>query len=111
VLGKTYLLTLIIISNLARVLYRQSKYVEAEAMNRQRLRIQEEVLYKSYPDTLTSVYCLAHSLQSRGAFEEASLLCERVCTGYKSSLGAEHPTIKACIDNYSIMLSLLEEAR
>jgi hypothetical protein len=56
------------------VLSRQGKYADAEAMNRQTLEISEEVLGKTHPDTLTSVYCLAYLLRQRQEFEEASLL-------------------------------------
>jgi hypothetical protein len=49
-------------SNLAVVLDNQGKYEEAESMNRQTLAWRDRVLGPEHPDTLTSVYCLAHLL-------------------------------------------------
>jgi tetratricopeptide (TPR) repeat protein len=95
--------------NLAGVLDKQGKYAEAESLNRQTLELSEEVLGKTHPETLTSVYCLAYLLQSRKEYEEASILYERACSGYKSSLGSKHPTTIACISHYSAMLSNIRE--
>ena len=61
-------------SNLAGVLDRQGKYADTETMNRQTLKIREEVLSKTYPDTLISVYCLAYLLQKKQENKEALLL-------------------------------------
>jgi hypothetical protein len=96
---------------LASVLFSQGKYADAEAMNRQTLEISEEVLGKTHRDTLMSFYCLAYLLQNRHKYKEASILYQRECTGYKSSLGSDHPTTKACVDHYSIMLNTLEQAK
>jgi hypothetical protein len=52
-------------SNLALVLSRQGKYAEAKAMNRQTLGRQEKVLGADHPETLASVYCLAHLLANQ----------------------------------------------
>jgi hypothetical protein len=97
-------------SNLATVLDSQGKYADAEAMNCQMLEIMEEVLGKTHPYTLTSIYCLAYLLQKKREYEEASLLYQRACTGYNLLLGCEHPTTKACVSHYSIMLSSLQES-
>ena len=48
--------------------------MNAEAMNRKTLAIKEEVLGKTHPETLMSVYCLAHLLQKTEEYEEASIL-------------------------------------
>jgi hypothetical protein len=47
-------------SDLANVLINQGKYEQAEEMHRQALGLRETVLGKEHPDTLTSIYCLAH---------------------------------------------------
>jgi hypothetical protein len=52
-------------SNLAGVLDRQGKYNEAEEMHRWTLELRERVLGKERPDTLMSIYCLAHLLQNQ----------------------------------------------
>ena len=80
-------------------------------MNRQTLAISEEVLGKTHPDTLTSVYCLAHLLQKKEEYEEASILYQRAWTGYQLSLGSEHPTTKACVNHYSVMLNHLDQVK
>jgi len=110
VLGKIHPDTLISMSNLAVVLSKQGKYADAEAMHRQTLEIREEVLGKTHPDTLLSVECLAYLLEKKQEYEEASLLYQRACTGYNLVLGSEHPDTKACMDNYSIMRSSLQES-
>jgi hypothetical protein len=79
-------------------------------MNRERLKLTEEVLGKTHPETLMSVYCLAYLLQNKKQYQEASILYVRACTGYKSSLGFEHPITKACLNNYSAMLDSIKEA-
>ena len=83
----------------------------AQALLQQMIRIKEDVLGKTQPDTLTSVYCLAYLLQNKQEYEEASILYQRACVGYKSSLGSEHPITKACIDNHSVMLNSLKQAK
>ena len=86
------------------MLDRQGKHAEAETMNHHTLELSEEVLGKAHPDTLTIVYCLAYLLQNKKEYEEASILYQRACTGYKSSLGPKHPMTIACINHYSAML-------
>jgi hypothetical protein len=83
------------------VLNSQGKYEEAEAMNRQTLARDEKVLRPEHPDTLTSVYCLAHLLASRHHYKESLALYERACTAYQAVLGIDHPTTRACRQHYS----------
>jgi len=65
----------------------------------------EKVFGNTHLDTLISIHCLADILQNRHEFEEASLLYQKACAGYKLSLGFEHPVTRACVDHYSTMLS------
>ncbi|RDW63506.1 hypothetical protein BP6252_11051 [Coleophoma cylindrospora] len=135
VLGKKHPETLTTMSNLALVLNKQGKYTEAETMNRQTLELKEEVLAlesqgkytqaetmhrqtlelsqevlgKMHPDTLTSIYCLAYTLQGKKEYREASILYDRACNGYKSILGATHPTTVTCIKHYQAMLDQTRE--
>ncbi|KAG9383208.1 kinesin light chain [Pyrenophora tritici-repentis] len=68
-------------SNLALVLDKQGKYEEAEAMNRQTLARRENVLGPEHPDTLTSVYYLAHLLAKQHRVDESLLLYQRASAG------------------------------
>jgi hypothetical protein len=88
-------------SNLAGVLNSQGKYEEAEAMNRETLARSEKVLGREHPDTLTSVYCLAHLLVGKHCYEESLVLYKRACAGYQTVLGKDHPTTRACRQHYN----------
>jgi hypothetical protein len=65
-------------------------------MNRQTLALQEKVLGHEHPDTLTSVYCLAHLLSTSHCYNESLALYKRACAGYETVLGRDHPTTRAC---------------
>jgi hypothetical protein len=73
-------------------------------MNRQTLARKEKVLGAEHPDTLTSVYCLAHLLVNRRCIDESLVLYKRACIGYSAVLGEDHPTTRACYDYYSELL-------
>ncbi|KAF2022448.1 hypothetical protein EK21DRAFT_45238, partial [Setomelanomma holmii] len=70
----------------------QGKYEEAEAMNRQTLALSETVLGSEHPDTLISIYCLAHLLAKLCCYHESFALYERACAGYYIVFGEDHPT-------------------
>ena len=91
-------------NNLAEVLSRQAKYEEAEEMHRQVLTLMETVLGKEHPDTLTSVYCLAHLLHQNKRYKDAEVFYRRAYAGYRKTLGEQHPTTAACFWHYSLML-------
>jgi hypothetical protein len=63
VLGKDHPDTLLSMMNLAFSLLQQGRYIEAEAMCRQTLHLQEMVLGKDHPYTLTNMNNLAKSLR------------------------------------------------
>ncbi|OCK88791.1 uncharacterized protein K441DRAFT_587010 [Cenococcum geophilum 1.58] len=58
-------------------------------MNRRALEGTEKVLGKEHPNTLTSVYRLAHLFQERGQYKDALSLYQRACTGYQKTLGLD----------------------
>ncbi|KAF2865795.1 hypothetical protein BDV95DRAFT_506340, partial [Massariosphaeria phaeospora] len=63
------------------------KYGEAETMHRQTLaRYEKKVLGHEHPDTLTSVYCLAHLLAPRHRYKESLVLCDRASAGYEATV-------------------------
>ncbi|OCK78120.1 hypothetical protein K432DRAFT_302673 [Lepidopterella palustris CBS 459.81] len=78
-------------------------------MDRQTLVGYEKVLGPEHPDTLTSVYCLAHLLANRQRYDNSSDLYERACAVYTTVLGKDHPTTRACRKHYSEMLALQEQ--
>ncbi|KAF2818262.1 hypothetical protein CC86DRAFT_309553, partial [Ophiobolus disseminans] len=86
------------------------KYGEAETMHRQTLaRSEKKVLGHEHPDTLTSVYCLAHLLAHRHRYEESLVLYNRVSAGYEAVLGKDHPTTRACRQHYADALALAKQ--
>jgi hypothetical protein len=52
---------------------------EAEKLSRQALEEQEKELGERPPDTLTSVYCLAHLLQTLHQYAEVAGIYQRGC--------------------------------
>jgi hypothetical protein len=92
-------------SNLALVLDSQGKYEEAESINRQTLTRREKVLRPEYPNTLTSVYCLAYLLANRHRYDESLVLYKRACAAYSIVLGKDHLTTRVCRQHYSEMLA------
>ncbi|KAH8810775.1 kinesin light chain 1 [Xylogone sp. PMI_703] len=92
-------------SNLAFVLGNQGKSLESEVMTRQVLKLREEVLGKEHHDTYQSIYNLAFLLQAKKEYDEASILYQKACDGFKATLGVEHPTTIECEANYSVMLN------
>ena len=79
-------------------------------MHRQTLALREKVLGKEHPDTLLSVYSLAHSLAKRDYFVEATTLYQRACEGYRVAFRDDHPTIHACRRHYLEMLQRKEQS-
>ncbi|ENH98633.1 hypothetical protein COCC4DRAFT_93849, partial [Bipolaris maydis ATCC 48331] len=55
-----------------------------------------KVLGREHPDTLGSVYCLAHLLATLYDYRESLDLYSRACDGYSVVLGEHHPTTRAC---------------
>jgi tetratricopeptide (TPR) repeat protein len=56
------------------------------------LEIQEKVLGREHPDTLTSMNNLALVLDSQGKYEVAERMHREVLEGRKKVLGREHPS-------------------
>ncbi len=59
---------------LAKSLFKQSKYAEAEAMYQQTLQLQEKLLGKEHPNTLLSMMSLAALLRQQGKHAEAEAI-------------------------------------
>ncbi|KAF2733217.1 tetratricopeptide repeat domain protein, partial [Polyplosphaeria fusca] len=63
----------------------------------------EKALGKDHPDTLTSVYCLAHLLHTTRRYTEAAELYQRAYDGRVRSLGPQHPRTIACGKHFSAL--------
>ncbi|ENH99051.1 hypothetical protein COCC4DRAFT_154204, partial [Bipolaris maydis ATCC 48331] len=66
--------------------------------------VREEVLGREHPDTLSSVYCLAHMLATLCDYKESLNLYNRACDGYSVVLGEHHSTTRACRQHHSEVL-------
>jgi hypothetical protein len=88
-----------------------STYKEAEAMHRQTLALEGKVLGHEHPNTLTSVYCLAHLLAHQHRYYESLALYDRASAGYQAVLGQDHPTTCACCQQYAGALASQEQGQ
>jgi hypothetical protein len=52
------------------------------------------------------VYSLAYLLASHHRYSESLVLYERACASYRTVLGNDHPTTRACHQHYSEALVL-----
>jgi hypothetical protein len=69
---------------------------EAEKLNRQAFEEREKELGERHPNTLISVYCLAHLLQTLRQYTEVTGLYQRARDDYTHQLGFQYPTSVAC---------------
>ncbi|KAK8009195.1 kinesin light chain [Apiospora marii] len=99
VLGHEHPDTLGSMNNLANVLDRQGKYVEAEEMHRQTLALRETVLGREHPDTLDSVNALAIVLGNQGKYEEVAQQQGQAPVGHEDTLAEEHPRTLGSMDS------------
>jgi tetratricopeptide (TPR) repeat protein len=93
-----------LLHNLASSLSQQGKYAEAEALNRQTLKLQETVLGKDHPDTLGSMNNLAISLRQQGKYGEAEALDQQTLKLQETVLGKDHPDTLRSMNNLAISL-------
>ena len=79
-------------------------------MHRQTLATREKVLGRKYPNTLTSVYCLAYLLVKQYMFKESLNLYKRACDRYSIVLGEHYLTTRACRQHRSEVLKSQEQS-
>ena len=77
--------------NLALVLGREDKPVEAEVQFRMLAALEEKVLRPEYPDTLRSRVGLALTLSCEGKVDEAKALAVHDLSALRRVLGPQHP--------------------
>jgi CHAT domain-containing protein/tetratricopeptide (TPR) repeat protein len=123
VAGPEHPLTATSISNLGNVLYLQGKFEDAEQAHRRALGIREKVLGRNHPDTATSMNNLANVLFEQGkdeqlapseqrvrarsqirVFTETEDLYRRALAIQESSLGPDHPSLAATLNNLGALL-------
>jgi tetratricopeptide (TPR) repeat protein len=89
-LGQGHVDTLTAVYTLARVLWRQDKYAQAEPLFLQALEGRRQALGGEHPDTLSAVHGLAALYRAMGKFELAEPLFLRNLTLQHQILGDEH---------------------
>ncbi len=123
VVGAEHALTATSVSNLGNVFYMQGKFAEAERVHRRALAIRIKVLGPSHPDTAISMNNLANVLFEQGkdeqlspseqrsrardqirVFTETEDLYRRALAIQEASLGGEHPSIGATLNNLGALL-------
>ncbi|CEO59898.1 hypothetical protein PMG11_04548 [Penicillium brasilianum] len=89
-LGPTHKVTLDNAYKLAQSVYNQNRYIEAEALICQALRLLEEGLGHKDVLTLKCAYRLGHSLYLQYRYEEAEAAYRRALEGLEETLGGGH---------------------
>ncbi|KFY96250.1 hypothetical protein V500_02532 [Pseudogymnoascus sp. VKM F-4518 (FW-2643)] len=82
------------------------KYAEAEAMDRQTVQLQEAVLGKNHPVTLTCMNNLAASLELQGKYAEAEAMHRQTLQLQETVLGKHHPDTLASMVGIAASLQL-----
>jgi len=96
---------------MAIVLYRQGRYIEAEAMHRHRLQFAEKLLGQEDSETLCNMNGLASVLHSQSKYIEAEGIQRQVVKGYEKLRGKEHPFTLTSVDNLAMVLKMPGQVR
>ncbi|KAF2677679.1 hypothetical protein K458DRAFT_395748 [Lentithecium fluviatile CBS 122367] len=81
----------LVATNTAWYLMLVGEYVTAEGIGRSAAVVQEKVLGREHPDTLTSVSQLGSVLLRQGKYDEAEAMHRRALEGNEKVLGRKHP--------------------
>ncbi|KAL6714710.1 hypothetical protein ACLMJK_008135 [Lecanora helva] len=111
-LGSEDVQTLQSICYFGEVLFRESKYPEAEAVLRESLAGRERILGPNHPDTIMNIGHLAEVVRGLKRYREAEELYQRTLAGKEDDLGNDHVAMKNA-DNLGSVLrdaGRLEEA-
>ncbi|PNH04770.1 Kinesin light chain [Tetrabaena socialis] len=79
--------------------YMMGRYMEAEPLSRQALKLQMRVLGEEHPDTANSINNLAKCIQAQGRYAEAELMYRQALELRQRVLGKEHPETANFIDD------------
>ncbi|KAI1439348.1 hypothetical protein F5Y02DRAFT_424116, partial [Annulohypoxylon stygium] len=90
--------------NVAESYSQLGKYNEAEQMYQQTLELNEQVLGKEHPSTLSSMNNLALVLDSQGKYEEAEQMHRQILELKERVLGRKHPSTLSSMNNLALVL-------
>jgi tetratricopeptide (TPR) repeat protein len=77
---------------------------DSQEMYQQELELNEEVLGKENPLTLTSMSNLALALSNQGKYDEAEPICRQTLALQEKVLGKEHPNTLLSMNNLALLL-------
>src|SRR5436305_2004012 len=92
-----------LLNNAAYYLDDRARYMEAEPLYVRALKISEEQLGASHPDTATSLNNLALLYNNQGKYSEAELLYVRALKIREEQLGASHPQTAGSLNNLALL--------
>jgi tetratricopeptide (TPR) repeat protein len=95
------------LNNLSQLLYDTSRFVEAEALLRRALSIDESSLGPDHPDVALRLNNLARLLMTTNRLAEAEPMIRRALSSDEKTLGPEHPKVA---DRLNTLGSLLQAA-
>ena len=105
VLGPANPSTLSAMSDLAGILYEESRFDESEKLLRETLTSQRRVLGLDHPDTLVTMSELASTLDQEGRHAEAEQLTRETLNIQRRVLGAEHNNTLVSMSNLANALT------
>lgn len=91
------------LNTLGVVCYAQGKYEQAEALYQHALRVREEHLGSTHPDTAGSLNALGLLYWSQGKYTQAEPILKRALAIRETQLGSEHPDIGASLNNLAAL--------
>ena len=87
--------------------YQAGRYAEAEKLFLAALKEAEEFGGQA-PRLAVSLYNLAVIYRDLGSYAEAEPLFQRALVNFEKALGPEHPDVAATLENYTLMLRVLD---
>jgi tetratricopeptide (TPR) repeat protein len=105
-MGHDHPLVLRVRNNLGELLRESNmKLDKAEELLRSALAGRQKKLGIDHPDTLITMYNLAHLLHDKGRFEDAEPLYKEALEGMRKRLGVGHPSTMDCAENFKLMIA------
>ena len=106
VLGEEHKKTLGLLNNMGNLLHNMEDYEGALGYYQQALRVEEKVLGKSHPSTLTTIMNMAVAYKAGlKDFTKAEEMYRQALDGWERSLGKQHGETKKCARNLAILLA------
>ncbi|RYO74783.1 hypothetical protein DL766_009441 [Monosporascus sp. MC13-8B] len=92
------------IKSLVKAALNRKNYEKAEEIHRQTLKLNEEVLGRKHPGTLSSINNLALILKDQGKYEEAEQIYREILELIEAALGKKHPDTLTNMNNLAEVL-------